>query len=149
MWRHGDWIKITERGTSVIYGRSDSTLNRGGVRMGTSEFYRVVESLPEVADSVVVDTGSIDDEGKLWLFVVPAAGVALDDAVKAKIKATLRSEVSPRHVPDVILAIKDVPRTLNGKKLEVPIKRILMGTPFERAVNPGTLANPEAIEEVL
>jgi acetoacetyl-CoA synthetase len=149
VWRHGDWIKITERGTSVIYGRSDSTLNRGGVRMGTSEFYRVVESLPEVADSVVVDTGSIDDEGKLWLFVVPAAGVALDDAVKAKIKATLRSEVSPRHVPDVILAIKDVPRTLNGKKLEVPIKRILMGTPFERAVNPGTLANPEAIEEVL
>lgn len=149
VWRHGDWIKITERGTSVIYGRSDSTLNRGGVRMGTSEFYRVVESLPEVADSVVVDTGSIDDEGKLWLFVVPASGVALDDSLKTKIKTTLRTQVSPRHVPDEILPIKEVPRTLNGKKLEVPIKRILMGTPFDRAVNPGTLANPEAIEEVL
>jgi acetoacetyl-CoA synthetase len=149
VWRHGDWIKITERGTSVIYGRSDSTLNRGGVRMGTSEFYRVVESLPEVADSVVVDTGSIDQEGKLWLFVVPAPGISLDEAVKANIKKTLRTEVSPRHVPDEILAIKEVPRTLNGKKLEVPIKRILMGTPFERAVNPGTLANPDAIEEVL
>jgi acetoacetyl-CoA synthetase len=149
VWRHGDWIKITERGTSVIYGRSDSTLNRGGVRMGTSEFYRVVESLPEVSDSVVVDTGSIDQDGKLWLFVVPADGVLLDETVRAKIKKVLRTEVSPRHVPDEILAIKEVPRTLNGKKLEVPIKRILMGTPFERAVNPGTLANPKAIEEVL
>jgi acetoacetyl-CoA synthetase len=149
VWRHGDWIKITERGTSVIYGRSDSTLNRGGVRMGTSEFYRVVESLPEVSDSVVVDTGSIDHDGKLWLFVVPAEGVSLDETAIAKIKKTLRTEVSPRHVPDEILAIKEVPKTLNGKKLEVPIKRILMGTPFERAVNPGTLANPKAMDDVL
>lgn len=149
VWRHGDWIKITSRGTSIIYGRSDSTLNRGGVRMGTSEFYRVLESLPEVADSVVVDTGSIESEGKLWLFVVPAPGVAVTEAVRAKIKATLRAEVSPRHVPDEIVVIREVPRTLNGKKLEVPIKRILMGVPFERAVNPGTLANPAAIEEVL
>jgi acetoacetyl-CoA synthetase len=149
VWRHGDWIEITNRRTCIIYGRSDSTLNRGGVRMGTSEFYRVVESLPEVADSVVVDTGSLDAEGKLWLFVVPAPGTTLTDAVKAKIKTTLRAEVSPRHVPDEVLAVKDVPRTLNGKKLEVPIKRILMGTPFDRAVNPGTLANPDALDDVL
>jgi acetoacetyl-CoA synthetase len=117
--------------------------------MGTSEFYRVVESLPEVADCVVVDTGSLESEGKLWLFVVPASGSSLSESGKSKIKTTLRTQVSPRHVPDEIVEIKEVPRTLNGKKLEVPIKRILMGTPFERAVNPGTLANPQAIEDVL
>ena len=149
VWRHGDWIKITERGTSVIYGRSDSTLNRGGVRMGTAEFYRVVEALPEVADSVVVDTGSLSDEGKLWLFVVPAHGVLLTEDVAKKIRGALRTAVSPRHVPDEIVAIREVPRTLNGKKLEVPIKRVLMGTPIERAINPGTLANPEAVTDVL
>ena len=148
VWRHGDWIKITERGTSVIYGRSDSTLNRGGVRMGTSEFYRVVEALPEVADSLVVDTSSLDDEGKLWLFVVPASG-ALTEDVKTKIRTALRGAVSPRHVPDEIVEILEVPRTLNGKKLEVPIKRVLMGVPQERAVNPGTLANPAALHDVL
>jgi acetoacetyl-CoA synthetase len=149
VWRHGDFIKITARGTSVIYGRSDSTLNRGGVRMGTAELYRVVEALPEVEDSVVVDTSSLADEGKLWLFVVPAPGVTLTDAVKQKIRATLRSIVSPRHVPDEIVAIREVPRTLNGKKLEVPIKRLLMGVPREKAVNPGTLTNPAAIDDVL
>jgi acetoacetyl-CoA synthetase len=149
VWRHGDWLKVTPRGTSVIYGRSDSTLNRGGVRMGTSEFYRVVEALPEVADSLVVDTGSLDGEDKLWLFVVPAPGVPWSEAVKQKIRATLRSEVSPRHVPDEIVEIREVPRTLSGKKLEVPVKRILMGTAVERAINPGTLANPAAVEDVL
>jgi acetoacetyl-CoA synthetase len=148
IWRHGDWIKITARGSSVIYGRSDSTLNRGGVRMGTSEFYRVVEALPEVSDSLVVDTSSLADEGKLWLFVVPAAG-PLTEPMKAAIRAALRVGVSPRHVPDEIVEIREVPRTLNGKKLEVPIKRVLMGVPRERAVNPGTLANPAALEDVL
>jgi acetoacetyl-CoA synthetase len=149
VWRHGDWIKVTERGTSVIYGRSDSTLNRGGVRMGTSEFYRVVEALPEVQDSVVVDTGSLSSEGKLHLFVVLAAGVVWNDALKKKIAATLRSGVSPRHVPDDILPIPEVPRTLSGKKLEVPIKRILMGAPRDRVLNAGTLANPKAVDALL
>lgn len=149
VWRHGDWIKITNRRTAVIYGRSDSTLNRGGVRMGTSEFYRIVESLPAVADSVVVDTGSLEAEGKLWLFVVPAPGVSMTDSVKNEIKTALRTEVSPRHVPDEIVTIAEVPRTLNGKKLEVPIKRIMMGTPLDRAVNPGTLANPAALRELV
>src|SRR6185295_2273375 len=125
----------------------DSTLNRGGVRMGTSEFYRVVDNLPEIADSLVVDTGAIDDvDGKLWLFVVPRAGHSLDAALAQKLREHLRRELSPRHVPDEIRAVAEIPRTLNGKKLEVPIKRILNGTPAERAVNPDTLANPKALE---
>ena len=149
VWRHGDWIKVTDRGTSVIYGRSDSTLNRAGVRMGTSEFYGVVEGLPEIADSVVVDTGSLHEAGKLWLFVVLAAGHALTDELRKKLVLELRTKLSPRHVPDAIVAVDEVPRTINGKKLEVPIKRILTGTPFEKAVNPGTLANPKAIEALI
>jgi acetoacetyl-CoA synthetase len=150
VWRHGDWIKFTARGSSVIYGRSDSTLNRGGVRMGTSEFYRVVEGLPEVADSLVVDTGALDEaEGKLWLFVVPRPGQELDQALQKKIRETLRTQLSPRHVPDDIRQIEEVPRTLNGKKLEVPIKRILTGAAVARAVNRDTLANPKALEAFL
>jgi acetoacetyl-CoA synthetase len=148
-WRHGDWIKITDRGTCVIYGRSDSTLNRGGVRMGTSEFYRIVDELSEVADSLVVDTGTLEDEGRLYLFVVPQPGVVLDEVMKKNIRDALRRHVSPRHVPDVIVEIRDVPRTINGKKLEVPIKRILQGTAYEKAVNPDTLANPKALEELI
>lgn len=147
VWHHGDWVKFTERGSCLIYGRSDATLNRGGVRMGTSEFYRVVEALPEVVDSLVVDTGSLgQNEGKLWLFIVLEPGLALDDAVKARLSACLRQELSPRHVPDDILAIDEVPRTLNGKKLEVPVKRILTGTPPEQAVSFDTLKNPAALE---
>ncbi|HEY2736030.1 MAG TPA: AMP-binding protein, partial [Polyangiales bacterium] len=148
-WRHADWVKLTPRGSAVIYGRSDSTLNRGGVRMGTAEFYRVVESLPEVADSLVVDTGSVEHEGKLWLFIVPAAGIRMSDALEANLRQTLRRDVSPRHVPDVILEIASVPRTLSGKKLEVPVKRLLMGAPIERAVNKGTLVDPDAIDRLL
>jgi acetoacetyl-CoA synthetase len=147
VWRHGDWIKITPRGSCVIYGRSDSTLNRGGVRMGTSEFYRVVESVPEVSDSLVVDTGSMDDaSGKLWLFVVLRPGAVLDDTLRRSIAAKLKTELSPRHVPDEVRQIHEVPRTLNGKKLEVPIKRILLGTSAEKAASAGTLANPQAIQ---
>ena len=149
VWRHGDWIMMLEDGASVIYGRSDSTLNRGGVRMGTSEFYRVVEALPGIENSVVVETGSLGREGKLWLFVVPAEGHALDARLVSAIETALRSKLSPRHVPDEIRAVSDVPRTLSGKKLEVPIKKILCGTPVEEAVNPGTLANPESIAELL
>ena len=147
VWRHGDWIKITPHGGAVIYGRSDSTLNRGGVRMGSSEFYRVVEALPEVADSLVVDTGSLEDSsGKLWLFLVLQPGVVLDGALSSKIKQAVRRELSPRHVPDEIALVAEIPRTLNGKKLEVPIKRILTGTPPDRALNRDTLANPNSIE---
>ena len=146
VWRHGDWIKLTERGSSVVYGRSDSTLNRGGVRMGTSEFYRVVDGIDEVIDSLVVDTGVLGEEGRLFLFVVLAEGAVLDDATVKKIKTALRTSLSPRHVPDEIHAVADVPKTLSGKKLEVPIKRIMAGEPLERAVNPGTLANPSALD---
>ena len=145
IWRHSDWIKITERGTCVVTGRSDSTLNRGGVRMGSSEFYRVVEGLPEVLDSLVADTSSLDREGQLLLFVVLRPGAALDEALIGRINRTLRQELSPRHVPDAIYAVPEVPRTLNGKKMEVPIKRLLMGTPAERVANPGTMGNPQSL----
>jgi acetoacetyl-CoA synthetase len=148
-WRHGDWIEITERGTCVITGRSDSTLNRGGVRMGTAEFYRVVEGLDEVADSLVVDAGEAGAEGRLLLFLVLRPGVTLDDDLTGRIRAAIRSELSPRHVPDEIYAIEEVPRTLSGKKLEVPVKRILAGIPPEKAVSEGALANPAAIRKVV
>ena len=145
VWRHGDWIAFGEDGSSVIYGRSDSTLNRGGVRMGTSEFYRAASELPEIDDCVIVDTGSLDNEGKLWLFIVLSAGAALDSELADRIRRHLRTRLSPRHGPDEIRAIPEVPTTLSGKKLEVPIKRILAGEPVETAVNVGTLQNPESI----
>ena len=145
VWRHGDWIEFDEDGNSVIYGRSDSTLNRGGVRMGTSEFYRAAAELPEVEDCVIVDTGSMDRKGKLWLFVVLADGVTLDPELAGRIRRHLRTRLSPRHGPDEIRAIPEVPTTLSGKKLEVPIKRILAGEPVETAVNVGTLKNPDSI----
>ena len=145
VWRHGDWIKITGRGTCAIYGRSDSTLNRGGVRMGTSEFYRVVEEMDEVLDSLVVDTGRAGREGRLLLFVVPKEGVALDDDLRDRIRRRLSTELSPRHGADEIYEIDEVPKTLNGKKLEVPVKRVLAGTPVEEAVSTGAMGNPGSI----
>ena len=145
VWRHGDWIEFDEDGSSVIYGRSDSTLNRGGVRMGTSEFYRAAAELPEVEDCLIVDTGSLEREGKLWLFVVLADGIVLDAALAGRIRRHLRTRLSPRHGPDEIRAISEIPTTLSGKKLEVPIKRILAGEPVENAVNAGTLQNPDSI----
>ena len=148
VWRHGDWIKITERGSCVIYGRSDSTLNRGGVRMGTAEFYRVVEEVPGVADSLVIDTSSSTTEGRLLLYVVPADGTSADD-LRDELRATIRRELSPRHVPDEIIAIAEVPRTLNGKKCEVPVKRVLAGVPLEQAVRKGALKNPDAMTPFL
>jgi acetoacetyl-CoA synthetase len=146
VWRHGDWITITERGTCVITGRSDATLNRGGVRLGTAEFYSVVEGLPEVADCVVVhledDAGGA---GELLLFVVLAGDLVLDDALRSRIAGELRSALSPRHVPDEIHQVRAVPRTLSAKKLEVPVKRILTGTPVDSAAARGALANPESL----
>jgi len=145
VWRHGDWVLILPDGGCVIYGRSDATLNRGGVRMGTSEFYRVVEGMPEVADTLVVDTGQLGQDGKLILYVVPADGYALDDALIAKIRTLLRAELSPRHVPDVINQVPGIPRTLSGKKLEVPVRKILRGVPVADAADPDALANPEVL----
>lgn len=146
VWRHGDWITIGADGTCVITGRSDATLNRGGVRLGTSEFYSVVESLAEIADSVVVHLEKADDpNGELLLFVVLADGLELDDPLRAKIAAELRKALSPRHVPDEIHAVRAVPRTLSAKKLEVPVKRILTGTPVESAAAKGALVNPESL----
>jgi acetoacetyl-CoA synthetase len=148
VWRHGDWITIDAAGRSVITGRSDATLNRGGVRLGTSEFYSVVEGLPEVLDSVVVHLEQGDDpNGELLLFVVLADGVELDDALRARLVTQLRQALSPRHVPDEIHQVRAVPRTLSAKKLEVPVKRILTGTPVETAAARGALANPESLAE--
>ncbi|WP_431973234.1 acetoacetate--CoA ligase [Micromonospora haikouensis] len=146
VWRHGDWITINERGGCVITGRSDATLNRGGVRLGTAEFYSVVEGLDEVVDSVVVHLE--DDEGgagELLLFVVLADGLELDDALRKKICRELRTALSPRHVPDEIHQVRAVPRTLSAKKLEVPVKKILTGTPVDDAAAKGALANPESL----
>ncbi len=147
VWRHGDWITITERGTCIITGRSDATLNRGGVRLGTAEFYSVVEGLPEVVDSVVVHLEDPEGgAGELLLFVVLAPGRELDDALRARIARELRTALSPRHVPDEIYQVRAVPRTLSAKKLEVPVKKILTGTPVDRAAATGALANPESLQ---
>nr|GID88699.1 acetoacetyl-CoA synthetase [Actinoplanes derwentensis] len=146
VWRHGDWITIEPDGSCVITGRSDATLNRGGVRLGTAEFYSVVESLPEIADSLVVHLDKPDDpNGELLLFVVLAAGRELDDALRTRIARELRAALSPRHVPDAAHQVAAIPRTLSGKKLEVPVKRILTGTPIESAAAQGALANPESL----
>jgi acetoacetyl-CoA synthetase len=145
VWRHGDWITMLPDGGCVIFGRSDATLNRGGVRMGTSEFYRVVERLPEIADSLVVDTGQLGAEGRLVLYVALAEGCALGDDLAGRIKAALRAGLSPRHVPDEIHQVPAIPRTLSGKKLEVPVRKILLGTPVAEAADPDAIANPEVL----
>jgi acetoacetyl-CoA synthetase len=141
VWRHGDWIEITDRGTAIIYGRSDSTINRGGVRMGTSEIYRAVLALDEIADAVVVDL-----DGHMPLFVVLAEGATLDDDLIKKIARRIREDCSPRHVPNEVHEIAAVPRTLSGKILEVPVKKILMGEAPEKAASRDSLANPEALD---
>jgi acetoacetyl-CoA synthetase len=148
VWRHGDWIRITPRGGAIIYGRSDSTINRQGVRMGTSEIYRAAGAVEEVLDALVVDVPRPGAAGELWmvLFVVLREDAVLDDELKRQIKARIRADVSPRHVPDEILQIAEVPRTLSGKVLEVPVKRILMGVPAREAASVDSLANPAALD---
>jgi acetoacetyl-CoA synthetase len=146
VWRHGDWIEITSRGTAIIYGRSDSTINRSGVRMGTSEIYRAVLGIDAVLDALVVDVPRPGTEGWMPLFVVLREGADLDDGLRREIAARVRGQCSPRHVPDEVFRIAEVPRTLSGKALEVPVKRILMGTPAERAASRESLANPEALD---
>ncbi|MFP4634645.1 MAG: acetoacetate--CoA ligase [Nitriliruptoraceae bacterium] len=150
VWRHGDWIEITERGTCVITGRSDATLNRGGVRMGTAEFYSAVEGLEAVTDSLVVHLDDPDrEEGRLVLFVRLADEVELDEQLRRTIAATIRAQLSPRHVPDELHAVPAVPRTISGKKMEVPVKRLLEGEPLERVANPGAMADPTALDAFL
>ena len=146
VWRHGDWIEITPRGTAVIYGRSDSTVNRGGVRMGTSEIYRAVLAVDEVVDALAVDLPRAGTDGWLSLFVVLREGVPLDDRLVARIERQIRADCSPRHVPDEIVQIPEIPRTLSGKILEVPVKRILMGEPLDRVASRDALANPHALD---
>jgi acetoacetyl-CoA synthetase len=146
IWRHGDWIEITSRGTAVIYGRSDSTINRQGVRMGTSEIYRAVLAVPQVVDALVVDVPRPGTEGWMPLFVVLGDDAELDDELAGEIKRRIREDCSPRHVPNEIFQISDVPRTLSGKVLEIPVKKILMGTEPDRAASRDSLANPEALE---
>jgi acetoacetyl-CoA synthetase len=146
VWRHGDWIEITSRGTAVIYGRSDSTINRSGIRMGTSEIYRAVLSLDDVLDALVVDLPRPGTDGWMPLFVVLREGAELDDELRREIARRVRERCSPRHVPDEVFPIAEVPRTLSGKVLEVPVKRILMGTPPEKAASRDSLANPAALD---
>ena len=146
VWRHGDWIEITSRGTAVIYGRSDSTINRSGIRMGTSEIYRAVLSLDEIVDALVVDVPRPGTEGWMPLFVVLREGAEVNDELRKEIARRVRERCSPRHVPDEVFAIAEVPRTLSGKVLEVPVKRILMGTPAEQAASRDSLANPAALD---
>jgi acetoacetyl-CoA synthetase len=146
VWRHGDWIEITSRGTAVIYGRSDSTINRQGVRMGTSEIYRAVLAVPEVVDALVVDVPRPGTEGWMPLFVVLREGTELNDDLRATIRRRVREDCSPRHVPNEVYAIDEVPRTLSGKVLEIPVKRILTGTAPEQAASRESLANPAALD---
>ena len=145
VWRHGDWIEITERGTAVITGRSDATINRGGIRMGTAEIYSAVLALDEIVDALVVDVPREGTQGYMALFVVPREGVELDDQLVGRIQARIREDCSPRHVPDEVRQIPEVPRTLSGKALEVPVKRILSGEPADTALSRGSLANPDAL----
>jgi acetoacetyl-CoA synthetase len=147
VWRHGDWIEITERGSCIITGRSDATLNRGGIRMGTAEFYAVVEDVEGVADSLVIHhEDPAGGPGQLVLFVVLDEGARLDDDLRSAIAAAVRRELSPRHAPDEIRAIPAVPRTISGKKMEIPVKRLLQGEPLDAVANPGAMANPDSLD---
>lgn len=146
VWRHGDWIRITPEGRSVIYGRSDTTINRFGIRMGTSEIYRAVEDSPEVLDSMVVDLEYLGRESYMPLFVVLAPGATLDEALKSRLKESIRRRVSARHTPDEIFAVADIPRTLTGKKMELPVRKLLLGQPLEKVASTDAMANPEALK---
>ncbi len=146
VWRHGDWLRITSRGGAIIYGRSDATINRHGIRMGTAELYRAVEVLPEVLDSLVLDLEYLGRESYMPLFVVLREGCVLDDALRARMVEGIRCALSPRHVPSEILQIAEVPRTLSGKKLELPVKKLLMGQAVDKVLNRDAMANPASLD---
>ena len=142
VWRHGDWLKIGSNGGCVIYGRSDATINRHGLRMGTSEIYSAIESLPEVLDSMVVDLEYLGRESYMPLFVVLREGVALDDGLRNRLNYAIRTALSPRFLPNEILQVAEIPRTLSGKKQELPIKKLLLGQPLDQVLNREAMANP-------
>ncbi len=146
VWRHGDWLKIGPHGGCIIYGRSDATINRHGLRMGTSELYSAVESLPEVLDSLVVDLEYLGRESYMPLFVVLREGIILDAALQDKIYNAIRTALSPRFVPNATFQVADVPRTLSGKKQELPVKKLLLGQDLKKVVNLDTMANPACLD---
>ena len=145
IWRHGDWIRITPRGGSIIYGRSDATINRHGIRMGTAELYRAVEVMPEVLDSLVVDLEYLGRESYMPLFVVLRDGLTLDAALTKRLKDSIRAALSARHVPNEIFQVSAVPRTLSGKKMELPVKKLLMGTPADQVFKLDAMANADCV----
>ncbi|MEO6292153.1 MAG: acetoacetate--CoA ligase, partial [Burkholderiaceae bacterium] len=146
VWRHGDWLKVGLDGSCIIYGRSDATINRHGLRMGTSELYSAVEALPEVMDSMVVDLEYLGRESYMPLFVVLQSGLLLDDAIRTKLVNAIKTALSPRFVPNDIFQVAEIPRTLSGKKQELPIKKLLLGQPIEKVVNKDAMANPGCLE---
>jgi acetoacetyl-CoA synthetase len=146
VWRHGDWLRITPEGRCIIYGRSDATINRHGLRMGTSELYRAVEALPEVLDSMVVDLEYLGRESYMPLFVVLREGVALDEALRGRLQEAIKTALSPRFIPNDIFQVAEIPRTLSGKKQELPIKKLLLGQPLEKVLNRDAMANPGCLE---
>ena len=146
IWRHGDWLKVTPTGGCIIYGRSDATINRHGLRMGTSELYSAIEALPEVLDSMVVDLEYLGKDSYMPLFVVLRTGVALSDAMKAKLTNAIKTALSPRFVPNDIFLVAEIPRTLSGKKQELPIKKLLLGQPLDKVVNRDAMANPGCLD---
>jgi len=145
VWRHGDWIRFTPRRSSVIYGRSDSTINRFGIRMGTAEIYRVVEELPEVRDSLLVDLEYLGRPSFMPLFVVLQTGATLDDALKERISTQIRTKASARHVPNEVVQVDEIPRTLSGKKMEVPVRKLLLGAAAEKVASPDAMLNPQSL----
>jgi len=145
IWRHGDWLRITPTGGAIIYGRSDATINRHGIRMGTAELYRAVEALPEVVDSLVVDLEYLGRESYMPLFVVLRDGVTLDDSLTRRLKETIKSALSARHVPNEIFQVPAIPRTLSGKKMELPVKKLLLGQPAQKVLNPDAMANADSV----
>ena len=146
VWRHGDWLKITDSGSCIIYGRSDATINRHGLRMGTSELYSAIETLPEVLDSMVVDLEYLGKGSYMPLFVVLRPGIALDDAMKIRLNNAIKTALSPRFVPNDIFSVPEIPRTLSGKKQELPIKKLLLGQPIHKVVNRDAMANPACLD---
>jgi acetoacetyl-CoA synthetase len=146
VWRQGDFFRVNSRGGCFVLGRSDATLNRYGIRIGTAEIYRCVQSLPEVEDALIVNLDLPGGRFFMPMFVKPAPGAVLDDALKEKICARLKTDYSPRHVPDKIYEVTAIPYTLTGKKMEVPVRRILMGMAPERAANRGAMADPAALD---
>ncbi len=145
VWRHGDWITLTSHGSVIVHGRSDATLNRNGVRLGSADIHDIVERLPEITEALVI--GAEEHDGGYWmpLFVVPAPGVTVDDGLRDRIRDAIRADASPRHVPDEILAVPAIPHTKTGKKLEVPVKRLLQGARAEQVLNPSAVDNPDLI----